>query len=377
MKISTKYLDRLLGVPGMGTILLLYIGSAVFLLVFAQLHGNSMMASDGGMYFKWSKTLFSGDNLFLLRAWVPLYPLVLWITGVITFQSLNGPAVLFLTNLIFSVLSILVLQKILNIIAPKYARLGVAFFAFFPITGFDFSFIPRADKMAIFVLLVSILLYLREKWRLLPVLLAMGLLTQKAIWLSLIILCLFWLSRDPRARFVCWLVPLPLIAYWIFGLSVGAESLVSLDRFSEINIQGSGGFLAGRGVVEGVTSESPAKVGKAIFVGAIGIFSLITSLLALFRMSDRRFQIALVVSLPLGIAAFLLNDHELLAVARYAPPLAIAATIVLSTFSNIEKFRSDRGLWRHWLVLILMAAVANISHLYFLLEVKLPLLGVN
>lgn len=345
--------------------LVLFVASALAMIALARWAGHDLRGSDGISYLRWSLLLGSESHAEIVRrwvhAWVPAYPAVLWVARMLTGGMLGASALLFGTNLGFALLGAVAIKQVSRAIDPRAAVAGMAAFLFFPFASYDFAFLPRADTMAIAVLLLAVLAYLGHRWAWFAVCCAIGLVTQKALWPFIALLCLAaWFRRGARSW--CFtLIPAPLLGYWAYGMSLGLGP----------------GFLVGRSVAlfvpepraslplfKGIEASlrawpAPNKVGKALAVLAVLVVAAALLIWAWRTTQARNLELVFVFTLPLILAAALLNDHELLRVVRYGQLLVIPA-VVFTAHSARVVFSHVQG----WMVAS-VAGLCFLSHLAF------------
>jgi hypothetical protein len=269
--------------------------------------------------------------------------------------------------LLFGIAGGLAVRRLCHLIAPGCGFVGLAAFLFFPFAGLDFAFIPRADTLSIAILAAALLMYVQGKWVGFACLVALGLLAQKALWPFLLLAFVLALRQPPARRWFMILVPLPLVVYWLFGLSLGYHPMYLVSGHVAKHLPQAGTFLPIFKGVEASLVAFPAvdKCGKGILVVGVALVATALLIWALRSPVARHRDVVVILAAPILLAAAMLNEYELLRTVRYGQVLAIPFAVFLSCEGKLWGTRA-----RSWAA-VAFVVVGVASHLVFF-SVSMP-----
>jgi hypothetical protein len=214
------------------------------------------------------------------------------------------------------------LLRELNVISP---RKGGVLFASFPLVGLTYTVHPIADSMAIGLLVLTMLYFVKQKWSMCAVFLSMTMLTHKATWFFLLPLFVIAFVRHKEARVPFIFAVLPLGILIVAGAFYHRDLLWFIRWSAENLLMSQSSLPVLDGVISSLRSADTVKKLKGLVVLTI----FIAAFLLLLRAWHSKFWLGLVISSGLVTMALVVNQLEVFALVRFGKVIVIPAAYFL------------------------------------------------
>jgi hypothetical protein len=292
------------------------------------------LVSDVVGYASWSHDLIGRSGGWHL----PGYPLLIAIARALTFNL--APDVFVMVALSFAawVLSLALMARILEALAPDLLGAGVLMYGLFPLVGITNIAFPLADTTAQCFFLAAFYATLKNrKWPFL-LMVAMGLTVHMVLWPFLFMLSIVWLVRR---RLTIWHVLLSGVPLGLYYLAIGLSSgdwLWFFRTHYAVNFESSGRFPVFGALVGPFETNSVTGLFKGILIGGVIV---VTTLLGWFAWK-RRDLMMLTIVLPLLLFAATVNAYEGFIIVRYADFVVIPLCLWAAASAGLRTLFTSR-----------------------------------
>jgi len=272
--------------------------------------GFSPLVSDVIGYAIWSHNLIGQSGGWHL----PGYPILIAVARELTLNRLPDVFVMVALSFVAWMISLALMARILEQVAPDLRDAGILMYGLFPLVGITDVAFPLADASAQCLFLAAFHATLsNRKWTFLSTV-AMGLIVHMVLWPFLFTLSMGWLAKRRLTIWHIALTGVPLgLYYFAIALSSG-DNLWFFRTHYAVNFKSSSTFPLFGAIVGSFEIGSPTTLIKNALIAAI---TIVTALLVYFVWT-RRNVVMLAILLPLLLFAATVNAYEGFIVVRYA-----------------------------------------------------------
>ena len=343
-----------------------YVAGTVFFLILA-IWNRSHYGQNSGEYAAWSHDLLNiKANLRVVHYHLPAWPVILAAVHAVTGHLLSDPVLHRTLSFVCWGGALLIVGRLLTLYCPKAKPIGLLLFAFWPMSTMYFvGLVASTDNLSRLVLFALLLVLLAKRWIWFTAILAIAILTHKALWpfAFLIAIVGLWKYRAPW-----WTVAASLLPAALYYVLVSVH-LEDWHWIVQKNIEGeiaaadtTGGFHLFNGIIESFQSGKLTKNVRGAYV----LFIAVASVYLTYRCLRKKQALLACLCIPVVMLAVMLNAFEVFALARFSFALVPPAALWIASSDRASAFMRKPIVYG---VTALLLIASQVVWIYYVLNV--------